>query len=124
MNTLECKAGLVIIHRTDYLALVTARNDSGSLDLGLGGAIGTGAHESWNTIFGMPVLVSPAATAGQAIVPDPAAVGILVDNQGVRVKWDESGEMFDKNQKRVRVELKSSIDVFKPAAIALVDLAA
>ncbi|MCS3844810.1 phage major capsid protein [Microbacterium sp. AK031] len=124
VNTLGYETGLVILHRTDYLELVTTRNSSGAFDLGLGGALATGATGPAETIFGVPVLISSAATLGQAIVLDPSAVGISVDNQGVRVKWDESGALFDANQKRVRVELKAAIDVVKPAAIALVDLAA
>lgn len=124
VNTLGYQAGLVILNRADYQAMVTARNESGAFDLGLGGALATGATAPADTIFGVPVLVSPAATLGQAIVLDPSAVGISVDNQGVRVAWDQSGELFDKNQRRARVELKAAIDVAKPAGIALVDLAA
>lgn len=125
INTLESyQAGLIVLHRNDYLSLVTTRNESGAFDLGLGGALGTGATAPAQVIFGVPVLISPAAVAGQAVVLDRTAVGISVDENGVRIKWDESGELFDKNQKRVRVELKSAIDVKKPAGIALVDLAA
>jgi HK97 family phage major capsid protein len=124
VNTLEYQAGLIVLHRNDYLSLVTTRNDSGSFDLGLGGALATGATAPADAIFGVPVLISSAATEGQAIVLDRSAVGFSVDEHGIRLRWDESGELFDKNQKRVRLELKAAVDVKRPAGIALVDLVA
>ena len=70
----------------------------------------------------MPVVVSPAVTAGTAIVVDRRLVAVL-DRMDARVEMStESGNNFKANIATILAEMRIGLAVFDPKAVNVIDL--
>ena len=75
-------------------------------------------------IWGLRAVLTTALPAKTAVVLDPSAVSVDVVGAAVDIEWDTSGELFEKNQTRVRVEGRFGVSVYRPEAIVKVGTAA
>lgn len=79
---------------------------------------------SLNNIFGaLPQIVSSSVPAGTALLGDFNQCGLYVRDQ-LKLDADRSGELFTKNQVRLRAEGRFGFAVFRPQAFTVVDLTA
>jgi HK97 family phage major capsid protein len=77
-----------------------------------------------DTIFGagLPRVASPAVPAGTAYLADWRAVRLLVREDASTIAATQAGDLFDKNQVKLRCEGRFLSEVIVPSAIAAVDL--
>lgn len=105
------------LNPADWETIETTRNTGGNFDLN--GPVDRAGRKVW----GVPVVLSTGLTAGTALALDASAATISTDAQGIETKWsDQSGDLFDKNQLKVRTEGRFNIDVVAPAAIVVATL--
>lgn len=109
---------VVALSAADALAIQTARNASGNFDLG--GPIGPAGSKPW----GVPFVTVPGLAAGDAYVIGAQSVEVSTDGRGLRVKWGQSDDMFDRNEVKARVEGRFNLDVNRPHGIVRLDLSA
>lgn len=76
-----------------------------------------------STLWGLPRVSSTALTAGQALLADWSQAELLV-REGATLAVDTGGDLFDKNQAKMRVEGRFGLAVKRPAAFATIDLTA
>ncbi|WP_370212564.1 phage major capsid protein [Alloalcanivorax venustensis] len=109
---------LVILHPNDWFAIRSERAVSGNEQY-----VGPGwASAAEPTVYGMPVVVSPAVTAGTAIVVDRRLVAVL-DRMDARVEMStESGNNFKANIATILAEMRVGLAVFDPKAVNVIDL--
>lgn len=108
----------IAVSAADALALQTTRNASGAFDLG--GAIDAAAGTAW----GVRYVVVPGLAAGDAYIIGEGSIGLSTDTTGLRAAWHVSGDDFETNQIRARVEGRFNLDVWKAHAIVKADLSA
>ncbi len=73
-------------------------------------------------VFGPSVrLVSPRVPAGTGLLADWSQVRVYV-REDVRLDIDAAGDLFDRNQVKVRAEGRFGVAVLRPSAFAVVDL--
>lgn len=118
LEVLGFETGAFILSSTDWEAIETARSTSGSFDLG--GPVDRAARKVW----GVPVVTSPSLTDGQAVALDLSTVEVDYGAEGIQIEWDASGELFEKNQVRVRVEGRFGLSVTQPQGVVSVALEA
>jgi HK97 family phage major capsid protein len=117
LETLGYTASAFVLTPADWEIIETTRNTAGNFDLN--GPIDRAARRVW----GVPVVPSTSLTAGTALALDASAATISTDAGGIETKWsDQSGDLFDKNQLKVRTEGRFSIDVVTPSAIVEISL--
>lgn len=76
-------------------------------------------------LFGIQVVVSTAMAAGTALVADLSEVSLFTDRRGVMAEWaHNSGDDFERNLVRLRVEGRFGVAVGQPSAVVKVDTAA
>lgn len=75
-------------------------------------------------LWGLRAVLTTALPAKTAVVLDPSAVSVDVVGSAVDIEWDASGELFEKNQMRVRVEGRFGVSIYRPEAIVKVGTAA
>ncbi|AUH68895.1 MULTISPECIES: phage major capsid protein [Gordonia] len=75
-------------------------------------------------LWGLRAVLTTALPAKTAVVLDPSAVSVDVVGAAVDIEWDTSGELFERNQTRVRVEGRFGVSVYRPEAIVKVGTAA
>lgn len=109
---------LVILHPTDWFEIRSERAISGDEQY-----VGPGwASEANPTVYGLPVVVSPAVSAGTAIVVDRRLVSVL-DRMSATVEVStESGSNFKANIATILAELRLGIAVFDAKAVNVIDL--
>lgn len=85
----------------------------------------TGAFLALDRILGdVPWVTSPALPAGTALLGDWQQVGILV-REGARMDVNtNSGDLFDKNEVKLRAEQRVGLAFRRPQAIAIIHLTA
>lgn len=109
-------ASLIVMNPTDWGRMTSRRlTQTGAFDTS---AIDAQAVRVW----GLPVVLTNAATVGEAVLLDQNAVAFGSDGV-VAVEWDSSGDLFSRNETRARVETRMSIDVYQPGAVRTVALA-
>lgn len=118
LENLGYKAGAFVLNPDDWEAIETARVTSGSFDLG--GPIDRGERKAW----GAPVVTSPDIAAGTAFALDLTAVGVRYGAEGIKIRWDGGGALFERNQARALVEGRFAIDVLRPRGIVTIELTA
>jgi len=117
LEILGYTADAFVLAPADWETIETTRNLAGNFDLN--GPIDRAARRVW----GVPVVLSTSLTAGTALALDASAATISTDTGGIETKWsDQSGDLFDKNQLKVRTEGRFSIDVVTPSAIVEISL--
>lgn len=123
-------AGLVadgiIINPADYQKLRLAKDGNGQY-LGGGffaGAYGNGGVSFEPPLWGIPTVVSPAVTAGTALVGAFKSAATLYAKGGVRVEATNSNEDdFTNNRITIRAEKRRLLAVRVPAGLVKVTLA-
>ncbi|WAC65761.1 phage major capsid protein [Agrococcus sp. SL85] len=118
LENLGYKAGAFVLNPDDWEAIETNRITSGSFDLG--GPIDRGERKAW----GVPVVTSPDIAAGTAFALDLTAVGVRYGAEGIKIRWDGGGALFERNQARALVEGRFAIDVLRPRGIVTIELTA
>ncbi|MFZ2527413.1 MAG: phage major capsid protein [Rhodococcus sp. (in: high G+C Gram-positive bacteria)] len=112
VETLGLNADVFVIHPTDWQAIELLRTDTAG-NLELGGPVDRAARKLW----GVQVVVSNALTAGTAVLLDSTSVEVVTDG-GLAVEWSDAvSDDFERNQKRVRVEGRFGLDVFRPLGV-------
>ncbi|WP_138841355.1 phage major capsid protein [Rhodococcus pyridinivorans] len=119
VETLGLAPDLFVIHPSDWEALELLRQSNGDLDLGHL-PIDRAARRLW----GVQVVVSTAPGAGNALLLDSTSVELVTDGS-ISVEWSDAvSDDFERNQKRVRVEGRFALDVFRPLGVVKIDTAA
>lgn len=118
LDTMGWRAGLVLMHPTDWFAIRSERTATEKAYVAAGWSTA-----GQNTIWGVPVVTEPSVVAGSPIVLDPAQVAIL-DRQQPVVEIGRDGDDFTKNLVTIRGELRIGLAVFSPSAVLKVAIAA
>ncbi|MFS6529134.1 phage major capsid protein [Microbacterium aurugineum] len=114
------QANLIVLHSDDYFDIVTTRNAGGTFDV----SNGVGAASETPRLWGVPVVsVTYGLTPGEALVLDKNAVAVNGDTHGVEVEWNPYAG-WTTNTVSARSEARASTSVFRPSAIAQVELSA
>lgn len=72
-------------------------------------------------LFGIQVVVSNALEAGTAMVADLREASLFADRRGVQAEWTQnSGEDFERNLMRVRIETRMNVGLGQPSGIVQV----
>lgn len=112
VETLGLSPDLFVINPADWQKLELLRQTNGDLDLGHL-PIDRAARRLW----GVQVIVSNALTAGTALLLDSSSVELVTDGS-LSVEWSDAvSDDFERNQKRVRVEGRFALDVFRPLGV-------
>ena len=112
LEVLGYTASAFVLTPADWENIETTRNLAGNFDLN--GPVDRAARRVW----GVPVVLSNGLIPGTALALDSSAATISTDAQGIETKWsDQSGDLFDYNQLKVRTEGRFNIDVVAPLAI-------
>lgn len=110
---------LIVLRPEDWEAAETARaKGSGQLE-----AVATVTDRAVRSLWGVPVVVSNALPIGTGLVLDREAVTIYTDGV-VDVRWSETGDDFERNLVRARVESRYASAVTKPLGVVTVTTAA
>lgn len=115
-------ASAIILASSDWLAIETATVTGGAYLLG-DAATGAPLDRIKRTLWGVPVVVSAAHTAGTAVVLAQDSVGLVTDG-GVDFVWGRVSDDFSKNQVRGRAEIRAQVEVYRPSGIIVCDLTA
>jgi hypothetical protein len=77
-------------------------------------------------LFGLPVIVSTAQTAGVSHTAATGATAVDTDTTGVAIQWSETSNAddFSKNLIRARCEGRFGTSVFQPMGVVTGDLTA
>ncbi|QOW00492.1 phage major capsid protein [Rhodococcus pyridinivorans] len=118
LEAIGLAAGLVIVSPTDWEAIELAR-ESGTGSLELGSPVDRARRRLW----GVQVVPSPAVTAGTGLVLDTSSVVVRHDGV-IAVQWGTTGDDFETNHVRARVETRANLDVTRPMGVVVADLAA
>ncbi|UTT48852.1 phage major capsid protein [Rhodococcus gordoniae] len=119
VETLGLSPDLFVIHPEDWEKLELLRQSNGDLDLGHL-PIDRAARRLW----GVQVVVSTAPSAGTALLLDSTSVELVTDGS-LSVEWSDAvSDDFERNQKRVRVEGRFALDVFRPLGVVKISTAA
>lgn len=104
-----------VLHPTDWEAIDLLQDNEGRYYYG--GPSGAGTP----TLHGLPVVVTPAITAGVGLLADWSKARLRV-REDMRLDADRSGTNFTKNQVVLRVEGRFGFDLTRPSAFAEIDL--
>ena len=111
-------AGTFVLSPADWEKLELARTDSaGSLELG--GPV----DRAKRTLWGVNIAICTALPAKTAVLLDPTALAVDTD-ANVELKWDSSGDNFEKNLMRARVESRYHLAVYQPLGVVEIATAA
>lgn len=111
-------AGTFVLSPADWEKLELARTETaGSLELG--GPV----DRAKRTLWGVNIAICNALPAKTAVLLDPTALAIDTD-ANVELKWDSSGDNFDKNLMRARVESRYHLSVYQPLGVVKIATAA
>lgn len=117
LEALGYEASTIALNPLDWAAIESARSTSGSFDLG--GPIDRAARRVW----GVPVVTANALAAGTGVIFDNAALAVDIGPGGIETRWsDQSGDLFDKNQLKARVEGRFGLDMYQPEAVVVATL--
>lgn len=116
------KPAAVVLASADWLAIETATLTAGNYVLGQG-TNGAPLNAIQRTVWGVPVVVSAAHTAGTAVLLSEDSVSLVTDG-GVLFDWGRVNADFAENKIRARAEIRAQVEVFRPAGIIVADLTA
>lgn len=118
LETIGFNTDAYVLNPADWEAIETSRNVSGQFDLG------TAVNRAERLLWGTPVVTSTRVTAGEALALDLDSMNVDIDQQGIEIRWDGSGPLFDKNQVKARVEGRFGFSIERPEGIVVADLTA
>lgn len=112
--------GLIALNPADWqdIELTTTGATAGTGDYVLGGPVDSAAQKLWGT----PVALTTALTVGEAVVLDPAQLGIASTGQ-INLHVGQPGDTFTRNQVVFRCEGRFETMLKQPAGVVRVDLA-
>jgi len=102
----------------DWEALELSRSTgSGVLEL-----VDSPVDRARRQLHGVPVAVSAGLEPGRGVLLSHDAVALRVDS-GIAVRWSESsGDDFEENKVRARVEVRAAVQTMRPAGIVALNL--
>lgn len=106
----------IAVNPEDWLAMTTARNASGSFDLG--GAVDAAAR----TVWGHQVVVSGGIPSGKAVAIGANTAAVRLGAEGLEVRAITINDDSARNQVRLRGEGRFALDVYRPAGINVLNL--
>lgn len=112
----------VVLAPADWLAIETATLTAGGYVLGQG-TVGAPLDAIKRTLWGVPVVVSAAHTAGTALLLSEGSVGLVTDGD-VRFEFGRIDKDFATNQVRGRAEVRAQVELYRPSGIIECDLTA
>lgn len=108
--------GLFVISPADWQAFELNKDGNGRFYLA-----DNPVDRAARTLWGVPVLVTPAIATGTAALLDLDAVAIDTDADGVQLAWnDYSG--FDRNTRVARLEGRFNVSVYRPLGVVKIAL--
>lgn len=113
------KVTAVAMHPTDIEALDLLREDGAT-----GGfLLDTDAYERifGKGVFGVPSVAIPV---GQAIAGDWSTVRLRIREAASTLAATQAGDLFDRNQMKLRSEGRYGFQIYRPQALAVIDLVA
>ncbi|WP_157079485.1 phage major capsid protein, partial [Gordonia desulfuricans] len=111
-ESLGYEPGVLVISPSDWEALELLATSDDAVAFR-----GVPLDQAERKVWGLRAHLSTALPAGTALVLDPNAVSIDIVGSAVDVEWDASGELFTRNQVRVRVEGRFGFSVYQPSAV-------
>jgi HK97 family phage major capsid protein len=107
-------ASAFVLHPTDWEAVELGLSTTNSIE-----HMGLPYDASRRSLFGVPIVVSTAQTAGVG-----HAVALDTDSRGVDVQWSENAtaDSFGKNLVFARCESRYATSVFSPLGVVKLDL--
>lgn len=114
------KPSAVVLAAADWLAIETATLTAGNYVLGLG-STGAPLDAIRRTVWGVPVVVSAAHTAGTAVLLSEDSVGLVTDG-GVTFEWGRVNDDFSKNIVRARAEIRAQVETYRPHGVIVATL--
>jgi HK97 family phage major capsid protein len=118
---------LAILSAADWQSIRGAKTTGGDY------LYGPPSEATEPSIWGLAVVVTPALSAGTAVVLDTSRAARLYVRHEARISWTESGaatelgagrELFSSDAIRFRCETRLLLGLSEPAGIAVVDTAA
>jgi HK97 family phage major capsid protein len=111
-----CNASLLVIHPTDYETIRLAQTVDGVYLLG-SPALGSPTGQ---TLFGLPYVVTTAATQGTAILVDEGFLAVLLA-RGIEFEVTNShASEFTSGVQRIRADIRAGLAVYRAPAICTV----
>jgi HK97 family phage major capsid protein len=118
LETIGFESSAYVLNPLDWERIETARNVSGQFDLG--SAVNRAQRKVWDT----QVVTSTKLAVGTALALDLDSLNVDTDTQGIEIRWDGSGQLFDRNQIKARVEGRFGFSFDRPEGAVVVDLTA
>lgn len=113
--------GAIAMNYTDWQALELLRTEAGEGSYLLNA--NSPINSTTRTLWGVQVVESAAVPAGTVVVMETGAAKVYVSQPGIMLAWHVSGEAFERNTTRTRVEMRANVVVEKPAAIVKATIA-
>lgn len=101
----------VVLNRADFFAIISERDNEGRY------VTTTPYDAEAHTVWGLSIVISPAQTAGQALVFD-ASQTMLLDRESVRVEAGRKDDDFVRNLLSIRGELRAGVICFSDSSLA------
>jgi HK97 family phage major capsid protein len=109
-TTGRANPNVIVLHPTDWAIVRLTRTDLGEYVMGPPSQVGA------NTLFGLPVALVEAGSAGTGIVGDFANFAYIAERRGIDVQAGYSGTQFVEGKKTLRADLRAAFVVLRPAA--------
>jgi HK97 family phage major capsid protein len=109
-TTGRANPNVIVLHPTDWAIVRLTRTDLGEYVMGNPGQVGS------QTLFGLPVALVEAGSAGTGIVGDFANFCYIAERRGIDVQAGYSGTQFVEGKKTLRADLRAAFVVLRPAA--------
>ncbi len=117
MMSLGWTPNVVLLHPSTWHAIRSVRVDAGT-GLYLAGGWDMPPQPS---IWGVPVIATPAMPTTKCIVADTTQLALL-DRQGVSFDFGYVNDQFARNMRTARAELRAGLAVFSPTAVQVFDI--
>lgn len=115
----EAEPNAAVLNPTDAIRMFKTKAASSGLRLDSQGAF----SDLPQTIWGLPLILSTAVAAGNALVGDFAQGGTVFIRQGLTtLVSDADGNDFTENAVKVLVEMRAGLAIWRPACFAYVPL--
>ena len=106
----------VVLNRADFFKIISERDSEGRY------VTTTPYDAERNTVWGLNIVISPAQTAGQALILDASQV-VLLDRESVRIEAGRKDDDLIRNLLTIRAEARLGMAAFSPLSLAKFALA-
>ena len=114
--------GFYVVHPATWAEIETSTLTAGNYVLAEANQtvpVNSAARRLW----GQSIVTSVALPVGSGYFVSAGSVALCTDG-AVELRWNESGESFERNQTRCRVEGRFSLAVYQPSGVVRLDLTA